>query len=86
MCYIANVGDSRAVISKHKGQEIRALTVDHRPTDPNERQRILSNGGQLYQNPILKPTIPNFCNSYENDFSMGPLRVHPGGLSVSLVT
>ena len=49
MCYIANVGDSRGVISKYGGQDIQALTTDHKPSDENEEKRIISAGGKVYQ-------------------------------------
>ena len=41
--YCANIGDSRCVLV-NKNKVIR-LTYDHRVADPNERNRILSNGG-----------------------------------------
>jgi serine/threonine protein phosphatase PrpC len=31
--YVINVGDSRAVMSKNDGGEVRALTTDHKPMD-----------------------------------------------------
>ena len=31
ICYIANVGDSRCLISMNKGKDIRVLTTDHKP-------------------------------------------------------
>lgn len=44
-CYIANVGDSRVVVFR-KGQPVR-LTVDHRPNDPDEENRIKETGGMV---------------------------------------
>ena len=49
VCYIANVGDSRAVISKNGGSIFSPLTVDHKPNDENESKRIVDNGGKVYQ-------------------------------------
>jgi protein phosphatase 2C family protein 2/3 len=49
ICYIANVGDSRAIVSKNCGKEFNALTIDHKPNDENETKRILENGGRVYQ-------------------------------------
>ena len=41
ICYTANVGDSRAIISKNKGQKIEDLTRDHKPEDLEENRRII---------------------------------------------
>lgn len=49
MCYVANVGDSRAIISKNCGSICRALTIDHKPNDCNEQKRITEAGGKIYQ-------------------------------------
>lgn len=52
--YVANVGDSRAVMAKKShsptesqetGLIAKALTRDHKPDDPDERARIESWGG-----------------------------------------
>jgi serine/threonine protein phosphatase PrpC len=49
MCYIANVGDSRAVMSLDGGKEVIQLTNDHKPNDINEKKRITDSGGKVYQ-------------------------------------
>lgn len=49
MCYIANVGDSRALMSANGGQEVIPLSKDHKPSDPDEYNRIIAAGGQVYQ-------------------------------------
>ena len=49
MIYIANVGDSRAVLSKFRGKEVAAITTDHKPNLPSEKHRILANGGNVYK-------------------------------------
>jgi serine/threonine protein phosphatase PrpC len=46
--YVVNVGDSRAVMSKSGGAEVRALTKDHKPMEPSEYERIIKNGGKIY--------------------------------------
>ncbi len=46
---MANVGDSRAIISTHKGRRVLPLSKDHKPGEDGERNRILSNGGKVYQ-------------------------------------
>jgi len=48
-CYVANVGDSRALISLDGGRKVMALTRDHKPNDELERSRILAAGGRIYQ-------------------------------------
>ncbi|GIY45527.1 protein phosphatase 1G [Caerostris darwini] len=43
--YVANVGDSRCVLSRN-GKAID-MSVDHKPEDPDERSRILNAGGSV---------------------------------------
>ena len=49
MCYIANVGDSRAIISQNDGNSRYSLTRDHKPSDKLEQKRITEAGGKVYQ-------------------------------------
>lgn len=44
-CYVANVGDSRALLSTHSGQRVVGLSRDHKPEDPIEKERVLHAGG-----------------------------------------
>jgi len=46
--YTANVGDSRAIISMENGTKFRALSIDHKPNNPKEYERIIKNGGKVY--------------------------------------
>lgn len=47
---IANVGDSRAIICS--GQVAKQITTDHKPLDPVEKQRIIKQGGKIYNDGI----------------------------------
>lgn len=38
ICYVANVGDSRAVLSGERGRKVYPLSIDHKPTNENEAQ------------------------------------------------
>ena len=70
--YVANLGDSRAIISSNCGFKINTLSIDHRPNLESEKRRILEAGGKIIQvepvsSPVNSPAIIN--------------RVFPGGLS-----
>ena len=41
ICYVANVGDSRAVLSSNSGQLMTPLSRDHKPSDVEEYKRII---------------------------------------------
>ncbi len=59
MCYIANVGDSRAILSVNKGKQIYQLTNDHKPNSKVERKRIKENGGLVYKsNSVIYRVLP----------------------------
>jgi protein phosphatase PTC2/3 len=49
MCYVANVGDSRAFLSMEGGSRLMPLSRDHKPSEENEKKRILDGGGKIYQ-------------------------------------
>lgn len=40
MCYVANLGDSRAVLSVDGGKQALPLTKDHKPNEDSEVQRV----------------------------------------------
>jgi serine/threonine protein phosphatase PrpC len=46
---VANVGDSRALLSRNLGRDFDVLTNDHKPNEPPERKRIIEAGGKVYQ-------------------------------------
>lgn len=48
-CFVANVGDSRAIMSADQGKKLFLLSRDHRPNEDYEVSRIVNNGGSVYQ-------------------------------------
>jgi len=49
ICYVANVGDSRAIMSCNRGTKVVDLSKDHKPSEESEKERIERNGGRTYQ-------------------------------------
>jgi protein phosphatase 2C family protein 2/3 len=72
ICYVANLGDSRALLSEGASRRIFQITQDHKPNDPEEKERINKNGGYIYQSAGCK------------DISDAPWRIFPGKLSVNI--
>ena len=56
--YIANCGDSRALISLNNGKEIKLLNPIHRPNNPDEYKRIIKNGGNVYDSNGIARIMP----------------------------
>ena len=79
--YIGNVGDSRCIGSFNKGKIQCDITRDHKPNAPYEKERIMSNGGQIYQTKTNIKIEENFI--LRTKILLGPYRVYPGRLSVS---
>ena len=46
--YIANLGDSRAIMSMNSGTKVKQLTNDHKPDNPKEFERVIKNGSKIY--------------------------------------
>ena len=69
---MANLGDSRGVLSEGAGKTITQVSVDHKPGEESERARIMKAKGEVYcthsESPERKRAIS---------------RVFPGKLSVS---
>jgi len=76
--YIANVGDSRCIGSFQNGNIQKDITTDHKPNFPEEKNRIMKNGGSIYQT-----QTPLDDELYKDKILVGPYRVLPGKLSVS---
>ena len=79
--YIANVGDSRCLLSMNNGNNYIEVTNDHKPNSPNEIIRIRKNGGNIYQSQTIINNTEN--NNINGKILIGPYRVLPGRLSVS---
>ena len=79
--YVANVGDSRALFSEKKGTNFVVVTDDHKPNNINEKNRIIKNGGHVYQSRTVISGAEN--ENLNGQILFGPYRVLPGRLSVS---
>lgn len=53
MCYIANTGDTRAILSRDQGKEVYDLSYDRKATDPEEIARIARCGGFVEKGRVL---------------------------------
>lgn len=49
ICFVANLGDSRALLSENLSQNLSYVTNDHKPEDVDEKSRIEKAGGHVYQ-------------------------------------
>lgn len=80
-CYVANVGDSRAIMSGERGKRLFLLSKDHKPGSEDERKRISEAGGSIYQSQTwqYRPT----AEGLRKEPNLGPVRLLPGRLSVS---
>ena len=79
VCYFANCGDSRAIASFNGGKTISVLTKDHKPNDPEEKKRIIDNGGNVYSNKQQTDFSKLISTATEKEI----FRIVPGHLSVS---
>ncbi len=77
--YCANVGDSRALYSRNFGSDKISMSYDHKPSEQAEKNRIIAAGGKVYQSNAMNPNAPRGLPI------LGPMRVMPGRLSVSIV-
>ena len=87
--YLCNVGDSRAIMSMEFGSKIRPLTIDHKPNNPKEYERIIKSGCKVYIDtgePNLNANKVTFIN-HEKEFDKYEFdtiyRIYPCDLSVS---
>lgn len=76
-CYVANLGDSRAILASEGAKKVYQITKDHKPCNPVEQKRVIEAGGKIYQTTALSSAAGKF------DSFVGPLRVYPGRLSTT---
>ena len=83
-CYIANLGDSRALYSCDSGKKFYQISRDHKPNDPIEKNRIYKAGGNIYKTKTnhIEQTIFNGKENMERMVKL-PYRINPGRLAVS---
>ena len=84
---VANIGDSRAILLKRSGA-VQPLSNDHKPGRKDERARIEALGGRVATSEedawTERGSSQPSCTFLASCFpSTRPLRVFPGGLSVS---
>ena len=81
-CYIANLGDSRALYSYDSGSKFYQLSRDHKPNDPKEKKRIYKAGGSIFKATLSQYGIPFTIKESDLGFKI-PYRIIPGRLAVS---
>ena len=76
-CYVANTGDSRAIVSSHQGGKTVRITKDHKPDDPLEQERIIQAGGTVvtHNYPVM--------NSAGVRTGLNVSRIIPGNIAIS---
>ena len=88
--YVINIGDSRAIISYDNGNKIQPLSIDHKPNNPIEYNRIIKLGGKVYIDPddeireIDKLKIIEKESDFDNYLKDGIIfRIYPCHLAVA---
>jgi serine/threonine protein phosphatase PrpC len=77
VCYVANVGDCRAIMSVERGFRLHELSHDHKPNLPAERERVEQAGGKIYANEASPFT------AFVSGENSTVYRVLPGRLAIS---
>ena len=83
MCYIANLGDSRAIYSYNSGSQFLQLSRDQKPNDPKEKKRIYKAGGSIFKATLSQYGLNFSLKESELGFKI-PFRILPGRLAVSI--
>lgn len=74
-CYIANVGDSRAILSMDKGSTKKNITVDHKPESTSEMDRIYKAGGSVYRS--KNPSVLGNLIGLSSKFNTATVTISP---------
>jgi len=69
---------NRFFISSGFGQIKESISLDHKPSELSEKNRIIKAGGKVYQSNAMNPNGIRGAPPI-----LGPMRVLPGRLSVS---
>ena len=67
--YVVNVGDSRGIMSLNGGKEYKIITTDHKPSNENEKKRIIQSGGEVYQTQTPINSMNNTTSENNNNNS-----------------
>ena len=89
--YVVNIGDSRAIMSLNTGTKIQPLTIDHKPNNPREFDRVIKVGGKVYVEPeedidrdIEKLKVIEKESDFDDYLSDGIIfRIYPCHLAVA---
>lgn len=73
-CFIANCGDSRAILSANKGSKIIQISEEHTPLNDCEYERIISANGKMISDFVIENGVK---------VEKGPCKVIPGNLHIS---
>ena len=79
-CFVANLGDSRALLSENNFENAFLLSKDHKPNDSEEKTRIINAGGFVFQGDMPSNNVKKYSK-----FLDSPWRISPGRLSVKLI-
>lgn len=74
-CFVANCGDSKALISLNGGKMVTALNSQHNTSNPDEQNRVLQSGGKL-TNAYIK-------DNQGQNIKVGSSKILPGRLKVT---